>query len=77
MFRLIRPMMLSAKPIIPIVAEKIEQKENMYKVLFKVLFKVSFYKRNNSAKKNINIIERALFFSFLKKSFLKALALVI
>ena len=31
MFRLIRPMMLSAKPIILIVAEEIEQKENMYK----------------------------------------------
>ena len=31
MFRLIRPMMLSAKPIILIVAEEREQKENMYK----------------------------------------------
>ena len=70
-------MILSAKPIILIVAEEIEQKENMHKVLFKVLFKVSFYKRNSSVEKNINSIEQALFFSFLKKSFLKALALVI
>ena len=70
-------MTLSAKPIILIVAEEIEQKENMYKVLFKVLFKVSFYKRNSSVEKNINSIEQVLFFSFLKKSFLKALALVI